>query len=363
MMKTNRTTNRAVRCIPVLLAILMIFTGCGVQENQPSQRLETVPFTDSLGRRVEIPADITRVSPSGGGATMFLECLAPDVLVTMQAKPDEVQLHYLDARLAQLPVTGSLYGGKSAVNLESLLLAEPQIIIDMGEPKEGMIDDLNALQETLQIPVIFIRADLGAMESAFRTLGTVLPRYKNRADELAELAAETLQMAAENCKQLRPEEQKKVVYGAGPNGLNVHCAGSVNAQVLETVGAVNGAVLDQVSNKGTGSPVSMEQWYRFAPDVIFFGDPEACSAVRESDAWNQLEAIETGAYYPVPQEPFNWLSTPSSVNTLLGIWWAGNKLYPRLYGYDMVKEAQRIFRILWQYDLTEQEARALLQAE
>ena len=73
-----------------------------------------------------------------------------------------------------------------------------------------------------------------------------------------------------------------------------------------------------------------------------------------------LRAIEAGRYYEIPSMPYNWLSNPPSLNMLLGVWWLGNLLYPQYYAYDMVEKTQEIFRLLWSYDLSADEARAML---
>ena len=73
-----------------------------------------------------------------------------------------------------------------------------------------------------------------------------------------------------------------------------------------------------------------------------------------------LRAIEAGRYYEIPSMPYNWLSNPPSLNMLLGVWWLGNLLYPQYYAYDMVEKTQEMFRLLWSYDLSADEARAML---
>ena len=77
-------------------------------------------------------------------------------------------------------------------------------------------------------------------------------------------------------------------------------------------------------------------------------------------AWQPLRAIEEGRYYEIPSMPYNWLSNPPSLNMLLGVWWLGNLLYPQYYAYDMVEKTQEMFRLLWNYDLTAEDARAML---
>ncbi len=56
------------------------------EEEAPAEP-ETVSFTDSLGRTVELPADITRIAPSGAVATLILAAIAPECMVTINAAP------------------------------------------------------------------------------------------------------------------------------------------------------------------------------------------------------------------------------------------------------------------------------------
>ena len=110
------------------------------EEEAPAEP-ETVSFTDSLGRTVELPADITRIAPSGAVATMILAAIAPECMVTINAAPSESQMAFLPANLAALPETGQMYGSKADLNLETLLAADPQ----------GAIEQLRALGQDIGI--------------------------------------------------------------------------------------------------------------------------------------------------------------------------------------------------------------------
>src|SRR5262245_11881236 len=67
-------------------------------------------FTDSAGRRVEIPATIDRVFAAGPPASVIVYTLAPDKLLgwTRALKADEKA--FLPQQYADLPVTGRLTG-------------------------------------------------------------------------------------------------------------------------------------------------------------------------------------------------------------------------------------------------------------
>ena len=122
--------------------------------------------------------------------------------------------------------------------------------------------------------------------------------------------------------------------------------------------AVNAVVVGDVSN--SGDTVNMEQLYLFDPDVILFTEGGPFGAVKSDSAWQQLKAIRNDTYYEIPGTPYNWMSGPPSVNMILGIWWLGNLLYPDLYEYDMAEAAQEIYKLFWNYDLSEEEAAGML---
>ena len=73
-------------------------------------------FTDSCGREVELPANITKIAPSGTVATMILAAFVPEELVCVGTQVSENQVPYLYDGIADLPVTGQLYGGKATLN-------------------------------------------------------------------------------------------------------------------------------------------------------------------------------------------------------------------------------------------------------
>ena len=329
------------------------------EEEAPAEP-ETVSFTDSLGRTVELPADITRIAPSGAVATMILAAIAPECMVTINAAPSESQMAFLPANLAALPETGQMYGSKSTLNLESVLSSGAQVVIDIGDKKDNMAADLDALQRQIGIPVIFIEADLPHMAAAFRTLGSILEGKAERGEELAAFVEQTVSMAEENAAKIQDSERLSVLYTSGSSGLNTDAKGSTQAQVLDLMGLENAAVVEDVSNKGGGNPINLEQLYRFDPDVILFAAGSIYAAAADDAAWQPLRAIEEGDFYEIPSMPYNWLSNPPSLNMLLGIWWLGNLLYPQYYDYDMVEKTQEIFQLFWDYDLSGEEARQML---
>lgn len=349
---------RRVSAALLVLALLVSLCGCGVKATNSGEKM--ISFTDSCGRNVEIPAKITRVAPSGAVATMILATVAPEDLVGVSATPSSEQIKYLPREFLKLSTFGQLYGSKSSINLEALIAAKPQVIIDLGDKKDGMASDLNALQKQTGIPVVFVEADLPHMAKAYRTLGKLLSGRKQRGEELAEFVDRTMNMAKQNNAKISEHKRFSVMETSGTTGLNTNASGSVQAQVLDIVGAKNAITVEEVSDKGGGNTINMEQLYAFDPDVIIMSTGGPYAKLKTDKVWNKLKAVKSGKYYEIPGEPYNWMSNPPSMNMLLGVWWLGNLLYPDVYQYDMKSVAQEFYKLFWNDTLSDQDAAALL---
>ena len=372
------------KLLALLLAAVMVFSlaACGAETPAPAateapavteapaetetpaepteeSAAETVSFTDSTGRAVELPANITKIAPSGPVATMILAAFAPEKLVCTGTNIGDDQAAFLYEGLSDLPMTGQLYGGKATFNLEELLATGAEVIIDLGDFKKSIADDLTALQEQTGLPCIFLEADLAHMADAFRSLGTILGK-EERGEELARLVEETMTMASENSAKITEDQMVSVLYSSGSDPLGTNAEGSSQAQVLGIVGAKNAVVVDEVTSKGGGNMINMEQLYNFDPNVVLVTDAAALEIIESETAWQELRAVKDGKVYTVPTEPYCWLSAPPSMNMILGVWWLGNLLYPEVYDYDMTAKAQEIYKTFWNYDLTAEEAAAML---
>lgn len=372
------------KLLALLLAAVMVFSlaACGAETPAPAaaeapavtetpaetetpadpteeSAAETVSFTDSTGRAVELPANITKIAPSGPVATMILAAFAPEKLVCTGTNIGDDQAAFLYEGLSDLPMTGQLYGGKATFNLEELLATGAEVIIDLGDFKKSIADDLTALQEQTGLPCIFLEADLAHMADAFHSLGTILGK-EERGEELARLVEETMTMASENSAKITEDQMVSVLYSSGSDPLGTNAEGSSQAQVLGIVGAKNAVVVDEVTSKGGGNMINMEQLYNFDPNVVLVTDAAALEIIESETAWQELRAVKDGKVYTVPTEPYCWLSAPPSMNMILGVWWLGNLLYPEVYDYDMTAKAQEIYKTFWNYDLTAEEAAAML---
>lgn len=352
------------RLLALLLALLMTLSlaACGGQANTPAEDdnaadtpAETRVFTDSTGREVTVPAQIDKVAVSGPLAQIVLFALCPDKLVGVANEWDESAQQYLDEKYYNLPLLGQLYGGKGELNLETLLSSGAQVVIDVGEAKSTIVEDMNDLQEQTGIPFLHIDAKLVSMDETYTMLGDLLG-MTDEARTLADYCRSTYDKATAIADGA---EKANLLYITGDTGLNVIARGSYHAEVIDLL-SNNLAVVDEPSSKGTGNEVDMEQILNWAPSIVFFAPGSIYSTVADNENWQTIPAIKDGKYYEVPFGPYNWMGFPPSVQRILGMQWMVKVLYPEAADYDMYEVAQTYFQLFYHCDLTIDQYNALV---
>ena len=343
--------------LAMLLAVVMVLSlaACGAQSS-PQTDDTTRVFTDSVGREVEVPAQIDKVALSGPMAQIVLFALCPDKLVGVSNAWSTEAEQYLDEKYFTMPEIGQLYGGKGELNPETLLQSGAQIVIDVGEPKGSIAEDLDALQEQTGIPFVHITATTETTGDAYRMLGDLL----NMKDEAETLAAYCEKIYDRTVSIAGSVEKANVLYVTGDMGQNVIAAGSYHAEILDLL-TNNLAVVDEPSSKGTGNEVSMEQILTWDPDMVIFAPESIYDTVADDAAWQSVTAIKNGAYYEVPFVPYNWMGFPPSMQRYLGMMWLSKVLYPDATAeYDLFSDVQEYYKLFYHCDLTQAQFDALV---
>ena len=354
----NKNVKRLLALVLALVMSLSLF-ACGQKQQKDktddgTQTESTRVFTDSCGREVTVPADIQKIAVSGPLAQMVVFAIAPDKMVGVANAWGESAKAYFDAKYLELPLLGQLYGGKGELNLETLLAAAPDVVIDVGEPKDSMAEDLDALQEQTGIPFVHIDAYLASMDDTYAMLGDLLA-MPNEAQGLADYC----RYAYDKVKAIADSVEKvNLLYVTGEEGLNVIAKGSYHAEVIDML-CNNLAVVDEPSSKGTGNEVDMEQILNWNPDAAIFAPGSIYSTVADNENWQSIPAIRDGRYYEAPMGPYNWMGFPPSVQRILGMQWMAKVLYPDAADYDMYETTQTYFQLFYHCDLTAEQYAAL----
>lgn len=339
---------KKVFCLMLILVLLL----CGCNPGSDAPKTETVEFTDSLGRTVTVPANITKIAISGPLSQVYIIPLAGDMLVGVSNAFAADAALYLPAYISEKPEIGQLYGGKGEMDLEALLAAAPDVVIDIGEAKNNMAQDLDALTQQTGIPFVHIDATVATAPEAYRTLGKLLGR-EEKAEALASWCEDTYAMiTALMGKVDAADARKSLLYCLGATGTNVMAEGSFHAETVNMM-AKNLAVVEQISFSGDGNEVDLEQILLWDPEVIVF-DPASCYDSVGGDAqWQTLTAVASGSYYKTPYGPYGWLSSPPAVQRYLGMLWLGQLLYPDYAEYDLQAKVTEYYKLFYGCELTE----------
>ncbi len=330
------------------------------QQGQQDQQAaaDTITFTDDLGRTVELPAQIDKICPSGFTAQQVLLTIAPDKLVGLAQELNEDQLKIFGDKFADYPVFGAVLGATDNLNREAVAAAAPQVIIDTGEAKKGAKEDLDALQEQLGIPVVFIEAKLSDYGAAYERLGELLG-MEERGNELAQYCTDAYNTTETVMAGIPENERVRMAYLLGENGLNAIAKTSFQGAVMDIV-ANNVVVVDDVSGKGNGNEVSLEQIALWNPDLIIFQTGSIYDTVGDNPAWAGIAAIDNDNYYQVPNDPWCWMNNPPTVNQLMGMQWLPRLLYPDKFEDSIAEVTRAYYSTMYNYDLSDEELNELI---
>lgn len=336
---------RRITFLIVMLLVLLAALGCA------DERV----FVDDAGREVALEENIERVVVTGPLGQIAVFAIAPDSLVGLCSAWDSASSPYIDAAKYDLPVIGQIYGGKGNVNLEELMAVNPQVVIDVGEPRSDIVSDLNNLQEQTGLPFVHISAYIDSLDKTYTRLGELLG-MPEEGKVLADYCADVYARVKALCDRV---EKKRLLYVVGVEGLGVIARDSFHSAVIDML-SDNVAVLEAPSSKGTGNEVDMEQILSWNPDVILFSQSSAFETADDDPLWQAVSAIEQDAYYDVPVGPYNWMGFPPGVQRLLGMLWMGKVLYPDEADWDMYEETARHFELFYHCGLTREQYDALV---
>ena len=315
-------------------------------------------ITDSAGREVEIPSEITKIAPSGPLAQIVLYTVSPDKLAGLAADFSNEAKQYIDEKYWGLPKFGQFYGKNASLNMEALIAEAPDVIIDIGEAKKTVKEDMDALQEHLNIPVIFVEATLPTMADAYEMLGDITGE-KEQAGKLADYCRAEIGKADQNAAAIADADRKSVYFGLGEDGLHTNAKGSIHADVIDRIGAVNAADVEAVSSGG-GSEVSFEQVLLWNPDLIIVDSQKLYDTLTADPMWQELDAVKNGKIFKIPTAPYSFMSSPPSVNRMIGIEWLGSLVYPEIYTSDIREEVKNFYQLFYHIDVTDEKLEAIL---
>ena len=315
--------------------------------------LAQAPVIDATSREIQPPAKVERVYAAGPPASVLVFAIAPHKLTgwTRAMRPNEAQ--FFAEKYAKLPELGRLTGRGNTANIEVLLNAQTDLIVDVGSTGATLASLASQVQEQTKIPYGLFDGRIEATPAVLRSLGRLMGNERE-----AERLAGWYEGELEDIKRRAAgiATRPLVYYGRGSSGLQTGGKGSINVEVLEILGARNAAA----EARAGLVTVSFEQVILWDPEVIITTDPNYWASVWTDPRWRAVKAVAAKRVYLSPNLPFGWFDFPPGANRLLGLWWAGKLLYPREFNVDLRAKVTEFHRLFYHREPTAAQLDAML---
>lgn len=315
--------------------------------------------TDSAGRAVDVPDRISKVMAAGPPASVVVYCLVPQAMVGWQRAPRKEELPYLLPSTHALPELGRLTGRGDTANVEVVLKAGPDLVVDFGSVRPTFVSLADAVQTRTGIPYVLVDGRFEATPASLRSLGAILG-VPERAEALASYAEDLLRRVDAVVATVPEQSRPRVYLARGREGLETGLRGSINTEILERAGGRNVAEGDD-SRRGIAN-VSPEQILLWKPEVIVTWERGFFENVTQKPegVWQTVPAVTAKRVHLAPTAPFGWIDGPPSINRLIGLAWLANLLHGDRFPFDIRQDTRKFYKLFYQVDISDAELETLI---
>ena len=218
---------------------------------------------------------------AGPPASILLYMLAPEKMTGWPNPPTPEERPYIAPQYRDLPALGRLTGRGGTANLEVVLKAKPDLILDFGSVRDTYVSLADNVQEQTRIPYVLIDGRFEATPAALRLLGDILG-LKARGEQLAKYVEDTFAEIDKALAATPADKRPRVYLARGPDGLETGVVGSINTEIIERAGGRN--VAEAAGQRGLVR-ASMEQVIVADPEIILTWDRNFFDRVGKDPLW------------------------------------------------------------------------------
>ena len=187
--------------------------------------------------------------------------------------------------MRDLPETGRLTGRGDTLNLERLIAAKPDLVIDFGTINDTYRSLADRVQAQTGIPYLLIDGTLREHAGGAAPRRRHPRRRRSAARRWRAHAEETFAAVDTVLARVPADKRPRVYLARGPEGLETGTRGSINTEIIERVGGIN--VVEGLREKGGIANVSPEQVIAWAPDTIITLDRGFHQSVNGQAGWSR----------------------------------------------------------------------------
>ena len=341
--------HEAPRPVRVVAITMLLLVAVSVFALAASSDIRVV---DQTGRTVSIPQPVARIVSAYGISTYYVYALGAGDRI--------VNAWYVQIRgLSKAPpalwkmepnLDKKLSAGKP--NLEDIVSKHPDLVLT-NPTKHG---DLADRLISLGIPAIQCVAESPeTMKEAMLLTGEALgPTAASRAQEFAAYYDRTMAKIADATRQLPPSD-RLCVYFCGSSPLRAASGDMYQSLMVDAAGGISVTA----GLHGYWNDVNIEQVLVWNPDVIIITSYGGLTPqqILEDPDWQGIPAVKNGRVYRMPALAAAW-DTPVP-DSLLGIMWLADKLYPDEVNIDLASECRTFYRDFYDYALSDEEVSRL----
>ncbi|WP_291953354.1 ABC transporter substrate-binding protein [Campylobacter sp.] len=326
----------------LMFVLLAIFIDVGVADDFNSNTdLVVVKFGDIDSKNVE------KILSAGKVADLILPALAPNEMLGFSYFFDDSSKAFLPPITRNLPTLGGIYGKGMMISMEKIVSLKPDLMLDVGSVNQNYIDSVKRVYEKTNIPVILIDGNFADSAKQIRTIAKYINKTQ-RGEILANYTQRVLDVTKNST--IKGDKFYTIYFARSADGLEAAVADSIHDEVLKWIGLKN--IVDAKNQKGLAR-VSLEQLYKWQPDIIITQDLNTYNHILNSPNWKELKAIQNKNVYLAPNKPFGWLGQPPSINRILGALYLTHKLAPhKLNASDYKQFIREYFKLFYDYKLT-----------
>ena len=277
----QRVKNRMTALAAVILAIML----CA-----PALRAETMACRDRLGRNVSIPLPVRRaVLFETYELTAALGVWDRVAGISRYAYENDLILAVKPDIAGTIPSAGS----GSDVNIESLLLLRPDLVITWTFNPES----IRFMEEKGLKVVALYPESLAELYEAMRLQGRLFGKEAKVAEVIGRMDR-LFGLIRERCRKIPAQNRKRVVWLAGKQ-TTVAGGTGINNDLIRLMNAVNPAA----SQQERSADVSMERIVAWNPDVVFIwgGARYGSADLLGSPQWRHVQAVRNGRVHKAPK--------------------------------------------------------------
>ncbi|MFT7860081.1 MAG: ABC transporter substrate-binding protein [Sulfurimonas sp.] len=306
----------------------------------------------------KLPDNVTKVFGSSPPMNYLIYALNPKKMtgLNFHAKNQNnfATKEYLDPYFLSLPVIGTFHSTGGGINLETLLVRRPDLILVW---EDDMM--ISAVSSSIK------RSKIATFTVPFRYINDMPRAIKVTADAIdetergKELSSYAQKVIDEITAKLKGTKPTRYYYAEGADGLFTECDSSFHVEALNFAGGENVHKCTQSNLRGL-EKISAETLYNYDPEVIIAQNSFIYEHILTHKTFKHLSAVKNKRVYLVPNTPFNWIDRPPSFMRVIGIQWLAQIFHPKEYDIDLNKQIKEFYELFLHKRITDKQVQTIL---